>query len=66
MRVVRTTGQMSSFMGLPASEEDSENSYDHHRIGRGGCGSTEQEPTTLTLMARESDDQTGTQRMSRA
>ena len=63
--MVITTGQMSSFMGLPASEDDSENSYDHHRIGRGGCGSTEQEPTTLTLIARESDDQTGTQRMSR-
>ena len=59
MRVVITTGQMSSFMGLSASEEDSENAYDHHRIGRGGCGSTEQEPTTLTLTARESDDQTG-------
>lgn len=65
MRVVRTTGQVSSFMGLPASEEDSGNSYDHHRVGGGGCGSTEQEPTTLTLMFRESDDQTGTHRMSR-
>lgn len=60
MRVVRTASQVSSFMGLPASEKDSGNSYDNHRVGKGGCGSKEQEATTLTLMSGESDAQTGT------
>ena len=52
MRVVRTASQVSSFMGLPASEEDSGNSYDHHRVGRGGWGSTEQEPTTFDVRGK--------------
>ena len=52
MRVVRTASQVSSFMGLPASEEGSGNSYDHHRVGRGGWGSTEQEPTTFDVRGK--------------